>query len=74
MINRSFHFGAALREASSQPPPPCERYVCPHFQRCKTEALACEAFHAYVVTGRSRPGDNPTRERYLKIYKEEDAQ
>ncbi len=74
------------KDALSQPSPPCEQYKCEHFEKCKTELLACAAFHYYTTTGRvvsprmtwakKRKGflvsaTIPTRARYRKIYNED---
>ena len=57
---------------SKQPLPPCEKYKCEFVEICAAEHLACEAFHTYVVTGRTlRPGDNlPTNKQYRKVFYE----
>ena len=40
---------------NEQPDPPCEKYLCPRFNDCKTEKLACAAFAYYVTTNRVIP-------------------
>ena len=34
-----------------QPKPPCEKYKCKYFERCKTKFLACQSFRHYVLKG-----------------------
>ena len=53
-------------------PPPCERgCICRHYDRCKTQELACESFYGYVVgaggkRGRPLSKDNPSHELFVK--------
>lgn len=63
-------------------PPPCERYPCEYLDKCKSEKVACEAFHWYVSTGKVvhpktvwrkkkpmiYPYAEPTSGRYAIIY------
>lgn len=54
------------------PTPPCE--TCKHFEKCKKEKLACDAFGYYVARAlwsKRRvyaPSKDPTRSRYLRLY------
>ena len=67
-----------------QPDPPCEKYRCILYEKCKAELLACEAFRYYVSRGRVVPpwlhwdseknklvsGDiAPTSKTYLKVMR-----
>ena len=70
--------GMALSRVAA---PPCDGdrtagRRCVHFDRCRNERLACRAFHRYVAGSRRTParlpGDAPTKERYLAIFKEEE--
>jgi len=36
---------------SEQPSPPCETYLCPRFNDCRDQKLACESFAWYVTNG-----------------------
>lgn len=50
---------------------PCEKYACPHADRCRKELLACNEFARFVITGIIRPlkqTPTPTKEKYLEIY------
>ena len=50
--------GAAVKAKSllsQQSPPPCEKFKCWNFEKCKAELLACRSFHYYVLTGRAVP-------------------
>lgn len=55
-----------------QPEPPCEKYKCENYEKCKTEFLACKSFHTYVSYGRAKYPTEPNRELYLKIYGDDD--
>lgn len=69
-------------------PPPCEKFQCEHFNKCKTKFLACWSFQHYVITGRSVPptvvgingclhpiykNPKPTHTTFRKIYCEDSA-
>lgn len=54
--------------------PPCELLPCPHYEKCKQEALACDAFRDYVYTGKKieSKGDYqviPSRGIYNAVYR-----
>ena len=42
-------FTAAMHDAT---PSPCEKYECPHLDRCAKEEIACRLFFHYVKFGR----------------------
>lgn len=87
MKSRVFVSKLNPKGALLQPSPPCEKYKCEHFAKCKTKLLACKAFAVYVTTGRVvsprivwdkkrmeyiESATIPTRAQYLKIYCEDD--
>lgn len=57
--------------------PPCEAMPCPHFNQCKAEHLACDAFQSYVHNGKliTQQGKYrmvPSRGIYNSIFKRND--
>ena len=38
--------------AYTLPDPPCEKYRCEYYDKCKADLLACESFYTYVLSGR----------------------
>jgi len=42
--------GVTLARQILMGPSPCDH--CPAYDRCRDERLACDAFHAYTITGR----------------------
>jgi len=73
------------KKAMIQSQPPCEKYNCEYYERCKHCELACKAFWWYVTSGISvhpqttwdkrklgklDKNMKPTRRMYLKIHKE----
>lgn len=48
-----------------QPPPPCEKFNCPLYAKCKAEDIACEAFTHYVSTSNAI---DPHYRRELKDF------
>jgi len=51
--------------AVQQPPPPCEKFNCPLYAKCKAEDIACEAFAHYVSTSNAI---DPHYRRELKDF------
>ena len=50
-----------------QGPSPCE--LCPHWQRCASEEVACGDYSHWQATGKLRDRDrDPTAEQYRKIF------
>jgi len=65
--------GTIYETLRSISPPPCEKYVCKHFNQCAEELLACKAFQFYTTTGRavdpnSSKNEAPTHAMYKRIY------
>lgn len=52
--------------------PPCERGgICPNFDSCAGEKLACNDFLRYVTkNNKGKHGRSPSRDIYVKIYRE----
>jgi len=81
-MNDDYVSNVAAKNALQQPEPPCEKYHCGYYEKCRHENLACESFHWYVNTGntchpkmvwKNKRGELdmstvPTYDRYLKIY------
>ena len=66
------HWGALYEEVA---PPPCEA-GCAWRPVCARERLACLAFGHYVAGGRRttrREGDEPTREKFDRVFPEKDG-
>ena len=47
--------GALANALSRVGTSPCEKYHCPHRERCATDELACLAFVHYTETGKTVP-------------------
>lgn len=63
------------RALESVKPPPCERISpCPHFEECKSQLKACQAFLLYVnnqsggFRGKPVERGNPTRHWYNEVF------
>jgi hypothetical protein len=90
-MNINHEVGMRIQESfgkDGQPDPPCERYMCQHREKCKTEFLACDAFRYYVTTGRVvspqmvwdkkrqrhiKGTAVPTRAKYQQIFVDDEA-
>lgn len=57
--------------------PPCEEYraapfaepqLCPHFERCRDERMACAAFQIYVEHSKIKGAREPSRRWFTNIY------
>ena len=50
--------------------PPCAKFKCDYFEKCKNELLACSAFSRYAESGYAeRPSKPPTKEKFLKTFR-----
>ena len=58
-------YRAFMEAVAETPPPPCEVFKCPHYDKCAAEKLACKAFQDYVDTGLAvMPTGLPSKRKY----------
>ena len=73
MVNMYNEFLQAVMSGEKSP---CT--MCPHYNACATDELACEAFKEHIInhTGcwQLKNRRNPTHEIYLKVFKEEEVE